>query len=94
MRIGRFEVDREQVLNDQDGTTLQMFQHLAFIPIRAEFKGEKDVFEYTGISEHFDDIPQGEMVPLYAISVTADVIDNGIQETPEIIVKGIEVVRQ
>lgn len=85
-RIGRFFVATAMAFHHRENIaeTLAMIK---FFPLRVEHRADLDAFEMSGISDHFEEIPYGAMVPMYEIRIrTAD--DGG--EFAEVIKKGFD----
>ena len=47
-------------------TTLAMIQ---FLPVRVEHRADIDAFEMTGLSDSFDEIEYGVVVPMYELQI-------------------------
>ena len=66
-RLGKFTVSDELVHSDSFS---QVLANMTFIPTRVELRYDLSGFEYIGLSHLFREVPLGEMVPEYRISVT------------------------
>jgi hypothetical protein len=40
------------------------------IPVRAEMRWEYDAIDYIAMSDQFDPVPEGMMVPTYQVEIT------------------------
>lgn len=68
-RIGRIKTT-EHVLNSLSPTELSsLFE--AFYPVKIDVDFQ-DRMEYTGYSEHFDKIEEGEIIPEYSVTIYKD----------------------
>ena len=65
-KVGRFRILRELVERDEFADALSF---LRFVPVRTECLYHSDEIEYQGYCEHFDEIPAGEIIPLYVIKI-------------------------
>jgi len=46
-----------------------VFYKIGFLPVRVEFLYAQISFEYIGISDLFDTVEEGEMIPTYVIKI-------------------------
>lgn len=72
-RLGKFYISSQIVFADN---AAEIFQALNFVPLRAELLAATDQFEYVGISDKFDLLSPGHIVPQYELATTADEDDN------------------
>jgi len=70
-QLGKIKIFRTFVLEEPDGVAAA-FALLKLVPVRVELLFSEDVFEYTAISERFNEVPDGEMIPEYSLSIEAD----------------------
>ena len=68
-RRGKFMATRELAWSVSFADALAMMR---FIPVRVEYTPWDGKVEFIGVSKLFDELMEGEIVPLYAIDMTAD----------------------
>lgn len=66
LRLGRFEIPREVILDDPEMAIATL---LGMIVLRAEMMLHTDAVEYLAISPMFDEVAPGEVPPNYDIIV-------------------------
>jgi len=65
-RIGIFRIGRK-LIEDNEAIVRAIMSRV--IVVRCEHMYALDVFEYMAISNDFDEVPQGEIVPKYQILI-------------------------
>jgi len=66
-RLGRFVINTIVIEKDAESVYAVMGQ---CIPVRAEQVYERDGIEYVAISDQFDPVPHGVVVPEYVANIT------------------------
>jgi hypothetical protein len=66
-RLGRFVINTTVIEEDSEAVYAVMGQ---CIPVRAEQMYEHDGIEYLAISDQFDPVPYGVVVPEYVANIT------------------------
>jgi len=69
--IGRFWLD-EHVIRNEPEKAIAIFAMLKCVPVQAESIFADRVVEYVAISDRFRNIPLGEPVPDYALTIETD----------------------
>jgi len=72
--MGRFFVGEKFLMNDQHGAA-RIFQGM--VVLQADHRYDRMGTEYLATGEMFDEIPEGEMAPLY--DVVVDEADGSVQ---------------
>ena len=80
-RLGKISISREMIDHDLKDV-IDVFAIMKLIPVRAEFMYCSNDVEYVAISERFEVVPEGNMIPEYAVDVT---YENG--KVKDVIVK-------
>ena len=65
-RIGIFRIDSIDVEN-QPEKIADIFAQLRILPLRVEYRRDYDAFEYTAISERFEELEKGMPAPEYEL---------------------------
>ena len=66
-KLGRFVINNRDIQEDTETVQAVMAQ---CVPVRTESLWECDGIEYIAISEHFDSVPHGQIVPEYAVNLS------------------------
>lgn len=67
-RIGRIQVQRSELYRNVHDANSHLYQLFAnFIPIETRVNRELDVIEYVGISNQFDQVEEGQIIPEYHV---------------------------
>ncbi len=67
-RLGRFFVPTAMYFHHGDNIA-NTLAHIKFLPVRVEHRADMDAFELTGVSNHFDAIVCGAVVPMYELQI-------------------------
>jgi len=67
-RLGRFFVSTGMFYHHAENIA-ETLASIRFLPVRVEHRADMDAFEMAGISESFDPITQGSVVPMYEIRI-------------------------
>mgnify|MGYP006270055663 CR=1 FL=1 len=68
-RIGRFFVSSD-LLQTIPGELYKLFGYLQFVPVRVHHMWDTNQFEMIGLSPHFREVDQGEVAPLYTLTIS------------------------
>ena len=71
-RLGSIKIDRIDVVKIFSNEVVDIFYLLKFIPVKVEFWHINATVEYVGISERFEKVPKGAIIPEYFIEVIKD----------------------
>lgn len=79
-QLGKFSVD-EHLIRSKPADVAQIFSLLNMVPVRAEAKFEIQKIEYTAISDKFDEVSLGEVIPEYILIIESDEnwVPNGVR---------------
>jgi len=67
-RLGRFFVSTAIFIHH--GVNIaETLAHIRFLPVRVEHRADMDAFEMSGISEQFDEVTYGAVVPMYELQI-------------------------
>lgn len=67
MQYGIIEISKEIYENDYE-TVLEVFKKLK--PYKIDYLVQEEIFEISGVCKEFDDIEEGDLIPLYSCNVT------------------------
>ncbi len=67
-RIGRMFVSTPMYYH-HGGNIARTFGMINFLPLRVEHRADLDAFELSGISDSFDEIEFGSVVPMYELRI-------------------------
>ena len=70
-QLGRFVIAND-LIRDQPEKIAAVFAMLKLVPIRVECMFAEQCIEYTAISEKFDEVPTGECIPNYNLTIEYD----------------------
>ncbi len=69
--LGRVSISSEMILNHPEQVA-EVFALLKFIPIHAEHKLYNNDIEYVALSERFEEVQTGCIIPYYQLNITQD----------------------
>lgn len=69
--LGRFKIS-EQIVRDYPEKVAAVFAILKCVPVRAEMLFAEQIIWYTAISERFAEVPMGNLIPEYTLTVESD----------------------
>lgn len=85
-QLGQFSIGR-QFVRDQPEIVAKAFHDMKLVVVRAETSFMDDI-EYFGISEMFDEVPTGTMIPEYNVDIIMNQCDDdGPEEYHRVIVE-------
>ena len=67
-RLGRFFVPTG-MFHHHGENIAETLALIKFLPVRVEHRADIDAFEMTGLSNQFDEIEYGKIVPMYELQV-------------------------
>lgn len=70
-RVGVIYINTHEIVNNRDDLA-KTFSMMELVVIRAEHLFHKDEIEYIAYSSVFDEIEEGEEVPVYNLEVSKD----------------------
>lgn len=76
--LGRFVITEKNLIENREAAQAVMAQ---CIPVRAEQLWAANGIEYVAISEHFDEVPLGQVVPEYQVNLSQSEEDGPIEVT-------------
>ncbi len=69
--LGRVEISRE-LIEDEPERAAEVFKLLNFVPVRAECLFYNGTVEYIAISDRFETVPEGNLIPEYKLDISED----------------------
>lgn len=69
--VGKFSVSCEFIFQDAEKMAA-IFSLLKIIPVRAEYMFHNETIEYIAISDKFEEVPEGNPVPEYTLTILTD----------------------
>jgi hypothetical protein len=81
-QLARFNID-DRIIRDNPAEVAEIFILLKAVPIRAETLFHRRSIEYIAISERFEEVPDGAVVPDVELVVTKD--DSGRVSLVEVV---------
>ena len=82
-RLGRIRISIEMIDNDLKDI-IDIFAIMKLVPVRAEFIYCSNEVEYIAISDRFEIVPEGHIIPEYAVDVT---YENGRVNDVKVVLK-------
>lgn len=73
-RIGKINISAVLVKTSHL-TVLELFDNIKFLPFKVDYDYLKDEFIYTGICNQFREVPMGEVIPSYAVTMTKTTLE-------------------
>ena len=70
-KLGRIKINCEMIDHEPERVA-EVFALLKFVPVRAEHYYHIDEIEYIAISERFEDVPFGCIIPEYKLTISQD----------------------
>ena len=80
--LGRVNIPCEFIDNEPERVA-EVFALLKFIPLRAEWLDYKKMIEYIAISDQFEHVPLGKLIPEYQLKISQDKDDKITSVTAE-----------
>ena len=69
--LGRFKIE-ERWVRDEPEKVAEVFAILKCVPVRAEMLFAEQRIEYTAIAERFPEVPIGNLIPEYTLTIESD----------------------
>lgn len=82
-RLGKIRISREMIDHDLKDI-VDIFAIMKFVPVRAEFLYCYNEIEYIAISDRFEVVLEGDIIPEYTIDVT---YENGRVNDVKVVLK-------
>ena len=82
-RLGRIRISIEMIDHDHKDI-IDIFAIMKLVPVRAEFIYCSNEVEYIAISDRFEIVPEGHIIPEYAVDVT---YENGKVKYVKVVLK-------
>lgn len=70
-RFGMVEVNKTCLEENSDDMRV-VFSLARFLPIQVSFDHVRDCFQYIGLSPEFDEVPVGQVCPVYKFRIHVD----------------------